>query len=464
MRAFSRKSSYVIIILMIAALILTGTVPSFAANSQETYTTSEGTVYPLEKAVLLDGIPEVKGESAILIDGGSARILYEKNAEKLKDPASLTKIITCLLTLENKDLDEEITIDFSPSMEGNNIALKKGERIKIKDLLYALMLYSSNDAAEVLAVEIGGDVATFAEMMNERAKECGAQNTTFNNPNGLNPDGQDHNWTTAYDVSLMAREALKNSTFRKLVTTMKYTIPATNLSKSRKLKATNPCLGVYEGITGVKTGTSKSAGFCFCGSAKRNGTELIAVSLDSGEKQRFTDVTKLMDYGFANYHSYTVQRGAEALDEIRVRRGNLHSVEVGLAEDLKLTLAKSDKGEGITTELKFTKKKLTAPVKKGIQVGTLVAYDEDHNQLAEARLITVESADKGGVLSYIGIADEDRVAFFIGLLIAAVLLVLIAIVLQRMKEKQRARRRASRRRKIKRREREREKDPFNRNV
>ena len=210
MKAFSKKSSYLLIIMMIAALLLTGTVPSFAAKNKKTYTTPEGTVYPLEKTTILEGIPEVKGTSAIMIDGGSGRILYEKNAEEPRDPASITKIITCLLTLENMDLNDEVTITHDPVTTGQNIALKKGETLKVKDLLYALMLHSSNDAAEVLAIAVGGDFDTFAEMMNERAKECGAKNTTFHNPNGLNPDGQEHNWTTAYDISMMAREAMKN--------------------------------------------------------------------------------------------------------------------------------------------------------------------------------------------------------------------------------------------------------------
>ena len=208
MKAFSKKSSYLLIIMMIAALLLTGTVPSFAAKNKKTYTTPEGTVYPLEKTTILEGIPEVKGTSAIMIDGGSGRILYEKNAEEPRDPASITKIITCLLTLENMDLNDEVTITHDPVTTGQNIALKKGETLKVKDLLYALMLHSSNDAAEVLAIAVGGDFDTFAEMMNERAKECGAKNTTFHNPNGLNPDGQEHNWTTAYDISMMAREAM----------------------------------------------------------------------------------------------------------------------------------------------------------------------------------------------------------------------------------------------------------------
>lgn len=464
MKAFSKKSSYLLIIMMIAALLLTGTVPSFAAKNKKTYTTPEGTVYPLEKTTILEGIPEVKGTSAIMIDGGSGRILYEKNAEEPRDPASITKIITCLLTLENMDLNDEVTITHDPVTTGQNIALKKGETLKVKDLLHALMLHSSNDAAEVLAIAVGGDFDTFAEMMNERAKECGAKNTTFHNPNGLNPDGQEHNWTTAYDISMMAREAMKNPTFRKLVTTTHYKIPATNLSKERKLKSTNPCLGVYDGITGVKTGTSKTAGFCFCGSAKRGNTELIAVSLNSGEDQRFTDVTKLLDYGFANYRTHTAEKGGKALKEVKVKRGDLHSVEAGLTQDLDLTLAKKDKGEGITTEVKLSEEKLTAPVKKGVQVGTVTAYDKNHKKLAEAKLVTLESAKKGGILSYIGIADEDRGVFLVGLLIAVVLVILILLILRRMRRKKRARRKAQRNRAIRRRAREREKDPFNRNV
>ncbi len=408
--------------------------------------------------------PQIEGESAVLMDMITGSILYSKNADKAQYPASITKIITCLLTLENMDLNDEVTITHDPVTTGQNIALKKGETLKVKDLLYALMLHSSNDAAEVLAIAVGGDFDTFAEMMNERAKECGAKNTTFHNPNGLNPDGQEHNWTTAYDISMMAREAMKNPTFRKLVTTTHHKIPATNLSKERKLKTTNPCLGVYDGITGVKTGTSKTAGFCFCGSAKRGNTELIAVSLNSGEDQRFTDVTKLLDYGFANYRTYTAEKGGKALKEVKVRRGDLHSVEAGLTQDLDLTLAKKDKGEGITTEVKLSEQKLTAPVKKGVQVGTVTAYDKNHKKLAEAKLVTLESAKKGGILSYIGIADEDRGVFLVGLLIAVVLVILILLILRRMRRKKRARRKAQRNRAIRRRAREREKDPFNRNV
>ena len=465
MRAFSKKSSYVLIILMITALLLTGTVPSFAAKTKNTYTTPEGTVYPKLETSQPESLAGLKATSAILIDGGSGQVLYEKNAEAVKDPASITKIMTCLLTLENKDMDDEITIDFQTTTEGHNLALKQGEVLTVRDLLHALMLYSCNDAAEVLAAAVGGDIDSFAEMMNERAKECGAKNTTFANPNGLNPEGKPHNQTTAYDIAMMAREAMKNPEFRKLVKTRSYTIPKTNMSEQRKeMKSTNACLGTYKGANGIKTGTSTTAGFCFCGSAKRGNTELIAVALDSGDKLRFSDAEAMMDYGFQTYHTYTVEKGGKELDQIRVRRGDLRSSAVGTAEDLDLTLLKKEKDEGITTEITLTDKKLTAPVKKGTEAGTITVYDKDHNQLAEAKLVTLENVKKGGILSYIGVADEDRGIFIGGLILMAILIAAILILWKRMQRKKRARRRAQRTRAIRRRAREREKDPFNRNV
>lgn len=450
---------------MITALLLTGTVPSFAAKTKNTYTTPEGTVYPKLETSQPESLAGLKATSAILIDGGSGQVLYEKNAEAVKDPASITKIMTCLLTLENKDMDDEITIDFQTTTEGHNLALKQGEVLTVRDLLHALMLYSCNDAAEVLAAAVGGDIDSFAEMMNERAKECGAKNTTFANPNGLNPEGKPHNQTTAYDIAMMAREAMKNPEFRKLVKTRSYTIPKTNMSEQRKeMKSTNACLGTYKGANGIKTGTSTTAGFCFCGSAKRGNTELIAVALDSGDKLRFSDAEAMMDYGFQTYHTYTVEKGGKELDQIRVRRGDLRSSAVETVEDLDLTLLKKEKGEGITTEITLTDKKLTAPVKKGTEAGTITVYDKDHNQLAEAKLVTLENVKKGGILSYIGVADEDRGIFIGGLILMAILIAAILILWKRMQRKKRARRRAQRTRAIRRRAREREKDPFNRNV
>ena len=130
-----------------------------------------------------------EGTSVIMIDGGSGEILYEKNAEERRDPASITKILTCLVVLENMDLDDEITVAEDYDGAGENIAVKADERFTVEQLLYAMMVGSANDAAEVLALAAGGDMETFCDMMNERAKECGAKNTSFTNPNGMNYAG-----------------------------------------------------------------------------------------------------------------------------------------------------------------------------------------------------------------------------------------------------------------------------------
>ena len=324
MRAFSKKSSYVLIILMITALLHTEQCRLLLQRQRTPIQRRKAPCIRLETSQP-ESLAGLKATSAILIDGGSDGV-HKKNAEAVKDPASITKIMTCLLTLENKDMDDEITIDFQTTTEGHNLALKQGEVLTVRDLLHALMLYSCNDAAEVLAAAVGGGRGfLFAEMMNERAKECGAKNTTFANPNGLNPEGKPHNQTTAYDIAMMAREAMKNPEFRKLVKTRSYTIPKTNMSEQRKeMKSTNACLRTYKGANGSKTGTSTTAGFCFCGSAKRGNTELIAVALDSGDKLRFSDAEAMMDYGFQTYHTYTVEKGGKELDQVRVRRGDLH--------------------------------------------------------------------------------------------------------------------------------------------
>ena len=177
--------------------------------------------------------PELEAESAIVMDADSGNILYEKDSRSKREPASTTKIVTCMLALEYLDLDQVITVKHNAQQMGSIINVKQGEKIRTEDLLYALMLPSANDAAVALAEEIGGDVETFCSMMDEKAKECGAENTHFRNPNGLNWQGQEDHLTTAYDLAVITREAMKNSTFRKLVRTTTYTMPATNKSKER---------------------------------------------------------------------------------------------------------------------------------------------------------------------------------------------------------------------------------------
>lgn len=444
-----------IISLMIAALILTGAVPSFAAEENG----KQKTELAASAEISWDDAPEVEGTSVIMIDGGSGDILYEKNAYERRDPASITKILTCLVVLENMDLDDEVVVEEDYDGAGENIALKADERFTVEQLLYAMMLASANDAAEALAIAAGGDMETFCDMMNERAKECGAKNTNFTNPNGMNYPGQEKHRTTAYDIAMIAREAMKNDTFRKIVSTAKYTIPTTNRSDRRNIRSVNPCLDLYERTTGIKTGTTSTAGYCFCGSAKKGDTELIVVDLNSGAEQRFSDTIKLWDYGFSKYHTYIAAEAGKAVSDERIKRGAKRSVRIGTTSDLAVTLNKGVKAEDMTVETDIDDD-LRAPVKRGTEVGSITVYDSDGDPVASQPLVTLENVKEGGILSYIGIADEDRLFFAIGIVLAIILIMLIMMMIRRMNYKKQRRRRAQRQRNIKRREREKERYPF----
>lgn len=445
---FKNRLRNLVIFAVTAALILIGTVPSFAADKNSA-------------DIDWSDAPEVAGTSVIMIDGGSGDVLYEKNSLERRDPASITKILTCLVVLENMDLDEKITVQHDPVKTGEKINLKKGEVITVRELLYGMMLPSANDAAETLALAVGGDMNTFCKMMNDRAKECGAKNTNFTNANGLNLPGQGKHRTTAYDMAMVAKEAMKNETFRKLVSTKKHTIPPTNMSDERVIENTNPCLGLYDGATGIKTGTTSVAGYCFCGSAKKDDTELIVVNLDSKENLRFSETIKLWDYGFSKYYTHIAAYKGKSLDDVRVKRGDLRSVMVGAEENLAVTLNKDFDSKNIKIKYDLDDEELRAPMKKGTEVGMVTAYNKDNETLASVPLVILEPVEKGGILSYIGIADEDRLFFVFGIVLLFILFIIVMTVINRMKRRKYERRRAQRQRTVRRREREREKHPFN---
>lgn len=464
----NKITTKIIALILTAALVLSGVTPSFAAKKTEEIVPSAD--------ISWDDAPKLSATSAILMDAGSGDILYEKNGDERRDPASITKILTCLVALETLDLKTVVTVDYeSIETVGHVLELKQGEKITVEDLLYGMMVYSANDAAQILAIESGGTIENFCKMMNNRAKECGAVSTNFTNPNGLNTYGQENHRTTAYDIALITKEAMKNKTFRKLVKTVDYTIPKTNKSKARKLKSTNLCLYAekkmveindekrpfkYEGTIGVKTGSTGTAGECFCGMAKKNGTVLIAISLNAATpEERFSDVIQLWDYGFSKYYTYNAAKGRTMLEEIKVKRGEKAEVEAGLAEDLDITLNAGYDSKNIKTKIKKDIRKLEAPVKTGQVVGTVEVYKEG-KLVASEDLITLEASKKGGFLSYVGIADEEIPGFFLTIIIiiaAAIGGRMLYVKHRRIKRKQR---KAQRERNIRRREWDKEKNPF----
>ncbi len=460
--------------ILAAALFLTGVAPSFAAK------TDELEIKPSAK-ISWEDAPAIEGTSAILMDAKSGEILYEKNAYEKRDPASVTKILTCLVALETLELDEKITstIEQDPASSGTSILMKKGEVFTVEQLLYALMLPSANDAAIALAEASGGSVENFCEMMNERAARCGAKDTYFKNPNGLNTTDKS-NVTTAYDLTLISREAMKNEMFRKIVGTVDYKLPKTNKSKTRNLINVNRTISDgeiefkeangyaeytkkgfyrYEGAIGIKTGYTSAAGNCFCGWAVKEDTTLIGVVLNSSTYEtRFEDVIKLWDYGFEKYYTYPVAYVGDILDEIPVKRGEKREAVISVKADLAVTLNADYKSKGITTDIK-TPDKLTAPIKKGEEVGKIIVYKDDQ-PVAEESLIVVESIKEGGILSYIGIADEDIMKFIVVLLIVIIALYALSKKIKKNQYRKKKETRARINRSIRRREWDKEKNPF----
>ena len=277
--------------------------------------------------------PEVDAKAALLIELNSGEILYEKEADTKLYPASLTKIMTCLVALENSTLTEMVTASESAFADlgefSSTAGLVPGETISMENLLYCMMISSGNEACNIVAQHIAGSTEAYVQMMNDRAAALGCTGTHFMNPHGLHHE--DH-YTTARDLSIIAQEALKNNTFRTVVSTVTYTLPPTNLSGSRTLTTTNSLMiqtGRYydSRVNGVKTGFTTPAGRCLVSTAQEGTISLLSVVmgcetriLSSGDLEfaSFPETKKLLDFGFSNYTYQTVLTTLYPLAEIPV--------------------------------------------------------------------------------------------------------------------------------------------------
>ena len=278
----------------------------------------------------------VYSPSCILMETSTGEILYEKNAYEIRYPASTTKIMTAILALEHCELTDIATVShdaiFSVPASYAHASLKEGEELTIEQLLNVLLIPSANDAANVIAEHISGSVSEFANLMNQKALEIGCKNTHYVNPNGIH---NDEHTSTAYDLALMGRYAMKNSTFRNIVKTTQYTLPATNKYEKadRIFNTSNDLLRFnssnssdnyyYSYTTGVKTGYTSEAGSCIVASAKKDDLEVIAVILGGGRtstglSERNTDCITLFNYAFDNYGYQTICESGEIIKETSV--------------------------------------------------------------------------------------------------------------------------------------------------
>ncbi len=279
----------------------------------------------------------LSAESAVLIDAHTGDILYEKQSEKRMGMASTTKIMTALVAAESCDIDQTVDIPQNAvGIEGSSIYLYAGERFTVRELLYALLLRSANDAAAAIAIAIGGSIERFSDMMNAKAEELGLENTHFTNPHGLY---EKEHYTSAYDLAVISSHLLKNETLKSIVSTVKITIPFGEATENTRLLVNhNKMLKTYEGAIGVKTGFTKATGRCLVSAAEREGLTLIAVTLNAPDDWR--DHTEMLDFGFSRYESFTIAKPGAIAYDIPLVGGKKSTLTLTNSEELRCTLPK----------------------------------------------------------------------------------------------------------------------------
>lgn len=312
-------------------------------------------------------VPEVSARTAVVIDVNSGRVLYEKQKDEKAYPASTTKIMTALLAIEQGDLNE--TVKIAPEavgMEGSSIYLAPGEELPLRDLVYGLMLRSGNDAAVAIAGKIGGDPQAFVDMMNSRARELGAKNTHFVNPNGLYDD--DH-YTTAYDMALIARQAMHNPAFREVAGAKSYQAHRGE-DKFNTFYNKNKTVYQYEGGNGIKIGYTKASGRTLVASSKKGDLELICVVM--GAPNWFQDAYALMDYVYSNYEPVMVAEAQKPLTAVDIQGGDKEQVYVGVRQDVYCPVRKGSRPDlGVACAVNDMGK---APVSRFQEAGLLHIY------------------------------------------------------------------------------------------
>lgn len=339
-------------------------------------------------ALVLGKGPDVSAASAIVIDADSGKVLYQKNADTPRFPASTTKVMTGLLLVEKVQPDEEIV---APSdvekVTGSKMHLKPGERVPARDMLYALMLRSANDGCYAVAEHIAGSVPAFAKMMNQRAQEIGCTHTNFHNPNGLNDP---LHVTTAHDLALIAREAMKYPQFEQAVKTQKYVVQR-SINQSDTLMVNKDKLLMMDPTSdGIKTGWTNPAGHCFVGASTRNGYRIISVVMKSDDWKG--DTQTLWNWAFDNHDREMVKSMADTIEEVPVEGGEEDKVAVAPARDIFLTVPK---GQQVNYQIKVDAPHVEAPIMAGDRVGTIMVTDEQGAKMYVPALAVKEVPKKG---------------------------------------------------------------------
>ena len=316
--------------------------------------------------------------SAIVIDSLSGRVLYEKNGYDRRNVASLTKMITAIVTVENVKLDEVVTIKTgSGSIGGSTVGMKKGDEITVKALMYGMLMESGNDCAYALAEYVGGDIDTFAKMMTEKAKEIGAKDSNFKTPHGLDVEGH---YSTAYDMAIITRYALNNKVINEIVGTNTIDIKFGKTVKT--FSNTNRLLRTYQYADGVKTGFTNGANRCLIGSATKGDLRVIAVVLGSETTDiRFNDTKVLLDYALNNYTLKDISKNMNWYINVPVYKGKVDYYERYITREMKIALT-DEEYEKIYVKQTILPV-IKAPMNKGYKLGEVSMYIDNEKIYTE---------------------------------------------------------------------------------
>lgn len=317
-------------------------------------------------------------QAAILMEADTGRVLYAQNATQERSIASVTKLMTALVAVEGgRDLDEPVTVDpAAVGVEGSSMYLAAGETLPLRDLLYGLLLRSGNDAAVAIAIHCAGDVATFAQRMNDKAQALGMTHSHFENPNGLEAEGH---YSCAYDMAVLGRAVLENADLAQIAATRSITLGTRTLVNHNKL------LWRYEGCIGLKTGYTQKAGRTLVSAARRGETTLIAVTLNDGND--WADHAGLFDHGFAHYRSHLLARPGKALGLVPVEGSLLPAVGVEVASEVRACLSGTERP---TVRLELPQS-IVAPVAQGDSVGALI-FSLNGQEIGRTQLVATTSA------------------------------------------------------------------------
>ena len=412
------------------------------------------------------GAPEYEANcgAALLIELNSGTVIYGKNAEDIMYPASLTKIMTCMLAIEYGKLDDVITVSETALQgldeAGSTAGLQPGEQLTLKDVLYCLMLSSANEACNVVAEYISSDVPSFVALMNKTAQELGCKNTHFANPHGLHES--DH-YTTAMDLSLITRKALGSETFREISGCAEYTVPATNLSEPRNLKTTNYLISTatvadyyYPDAIGIKTGYTSAAGRCVISRAADGNLNLLCVIMNattdmledgSVRYNNFIEARKLFDYGFDNFAYAQVLTRLQPTAQVPVRYGRENKGVVLIpSKDINCVLPKDYDKTQVTTQYQLDTPELEAPLTQGQKVGNISVY-YGGQKIGETTIETLTAVEASGTAKAF---EESKnfleeywwlIAGLVGLIVLLLLVIWLRLVVHRARRRRAMRKR-----------------------